>query len=124
MKIKTPTGTDFEFRIENKANRIVIISGASNEHSYHINALRDLYFWLKVDKKGDWVDLGSKGEEEEPNQGTIEEWSRSTNNPLGGFYGLKSGRKGRFASYIPSILEYLGFIELEHKSKNNRARAL
>ena len=124
MKIQTPTGKGFEFRIEKSASRIVIISGAGNEHSYHINALKDLYFWLKIDNQGDWVDLGSKGEEEDANQGTIEEWSRSSNNPFGGFYGLKNGRKGRFASYIPSILECLGFIEVEHNVRNNRARAL
>lgn len=70
------------------------------------------------------IDLGSRGEEEIPNPSTVEEWARSNTNPVGGFYGVTQGRKGRFASYVPSVLEYLGFVEVEHNSRNNRVRAL
>jgi len=124
IKIKTPTGTDFEFRIDKLLNKIIIRSQNANEHEYDLRSLRDLYSWLKINRGGNWVFLGSKGEEEVPNPGTVEEWARSNNNPVGGFYGLTQGRKGRFASYVPSILEYLGFVEVEHNPKNNRVRAI
>lgn len=89
-----------------------------------LQALRDLYVWLKHDCAGNWIYLGSKGEEEIPKQGTVEEWARSDANPVGGFYGVTPGRRGRFASYVPSLLELLGFLEVEYKPKNNRVRAL
>jgi hypothetical protein len=83
-----------------------------------------LYLWLKETKKGNWVYLGSKNEEELPNQGTVEEWARSPNNPRGGFYGITSGRRGRFATFVPPILELMKLVEVERNPKNNRIRAL
>lgn len=123
-KIKTPTGTDFEFGIDRLSDKIIIKSQKANEHEYELRSLRDLYSWLKINQTGKWIFLGSRGEEEIPNPGTVEEWARSNNNPVGGFYGLSKGRRGRFASYVPSILEYLGFVEIEHNQKNNRVRAI
>lgn len=126
MKIvtKTPTGTEFEAEIDSVNERILITSKKGNQHEYMLRALRDLYIWLRVDCGGKWIYLGSKGEEEIPNQGTVEKWARCDTNPVGGFYGVTVGRRGRFASYVPSILEALGFLEVEHNPKNNRARAL
>lgn len=121
--LNTPTGTPFEFDIDYDAKKIIIVTQKGTQIEYSLPALRDLYHWLSKEMKGNWVVLGTKGEEEEPKEGTVEEWARSIDNPNGGHYGLKMGRRGRFATYIPSILEFLGFVELEHKSKGNRVRS-
>jgi hypothetical protein len=43
---------------------------------------------------------------------------------VGGWYGLRKGYRGRFAMYVPPVLEALGRAELEHNRTNNRMRAL
>lgn len=123
-RIHTPTGKPFDFEINHQNQTIMITSENNNQHEYSLTAFKDLYNWLAIDNKFEWVLLGTQGEEHEPAQNTVEEWARSTTNPNGGFYGLTASRRGRFASYIPSILEYFGFIEVEHNSRNNRARAI
>jgi len=55
--------------------------------------------------------------------GTVEAWGRDDANPVGGWYGLKKGFRGRFAVYVPPLMEELGLCELEHNPKNNRMRA-
>ena len=56
-------------------------------------------------------------------EGTVEAWARSPDNPVGGWYGLKKGLRGRFGVYIPPLLEALGLAEVEHNPRNNRMRA-
>ena len=124
IRINTPTGAPFDFEIDQTNQTIVITSQNNNQHTYAVTALKDLYNWLKINNNGGLVLLGSRGEEEQPAQGTVEEWARSNNNPNNGFYGLTAGRKGRFASYVPSVLEYFGFVEVEHNHINNRVRAI
>jgi hypothetical protein len=72
---------------------------------------------------GDWMELGSADENKPAKDGTLEAWARSATNPVGGWYGLRKGYRGRFAMYIPPLLEYLGLVELEHNPRNNRVRA-
>jgi hypothetical protein len=55
--------------------------------------------------------------------GTLEAWARSEGNPVGGWYGLRKGYRGRFAMYVPPLLEHVGLVELEHNPRNNRIRA-
>ena len=38
-------------------------------------------------------------------------------------YGLRKGYRGRFAMYIPPLLEHLGLVELEYQPRNNRIHA-
>ena len=59
-----------------------------------------------------------------PRGGTVEAWARSPENPVGGWYGVKKGLRGRFANYVPPVMEHLGLAELEHNPRNNRMRAL
>jgi hypothetical protein len=73
--------------------------------------------------RGDWVPLGSADEQKPAAVGTVEEWGRSSKNPVGGWYGLRKGFRGRFGMYLPPVLEELGLAELEHNPKNNRMRA-
>ena len=53
----------------------------------------------------------------------FEAWARSDDNPVGGYYGVRKGYRGRFANYVTPVLELLGLAELEHEPRNNRARA-
>jgi hypothetical protein len=72
---------------------------------------------------GDWMELGSADEQKPATEGTVEAWARAADNPVGGWYGLRKGLRGRFAMYVPPLLEHLGLIELEHNPRNNCARA-
>ena len=47
----------------------------------------------------------------------------AADDPAGGWYGLRKGYRGRFAMYVPPLLEELGLVELEHNPRNNRVRA-
>lgn len=88
---------------------------------YQLRALDDLEAMLK--EHGDWMELGSTDEGKDPKEGTVEAWARSADNPVGGFYGIKKGLRGRFANYVPPLMEALGRAELEHNFRGNRMRA-
>ena len=68
--------------------------------------------------------LGNADEQKDAKPDTVEAWGRSADNPVGGWYGLKKGLRGRFATYVPPVLEALGLAEVEHNARNNRMRAL
>lgn len=53
----------------------------------------------------------------------MEAWGRAADNPVGGWYGLKKGLRGRFGVYVPPLLEALDLMELTHEAKGNRMRA-
>jgi len=89
---------------------------------YRREAIDDLAAWLR--ERGDWVDLGAADEKKTPAEGTVEAWGRSAANPVGGWYGLRSGYRGRFGMYLPPLLEHLGLVELTHEARNNSVRAL
>ncbi|HEY1291572.1 MAG TPA: hypothetical protein VGJ60_00650, partial [Chloroflexota bacterium] len=88
---------------------------------YHLRCIDDLHAMLKV--RGDWMPLGGTDEQKAAPDGTVEAWGRSADNPVGGWYGLKKGLRGRFGVYVPPLLEVLGLAELEHKPRDNRMRA-
>jgi len=75
-------------------------------------------------KHGGWVELGSTDEQKPAKEGTVEAWARAADNPVGGWYGLKKGFRGRFGMYVPPLMEALGLAEVEHNPKNNRMKAL
>jgi hypothetical protein len=89
---------------------------------YHLSAIEDLHAWLQ--QQGDWVQLGAADEKKEAPAGTVEAWGRAADNPVGGWYGLRKGYRGRFGMYLPPLLEELGLAELTHEKRNNRVRAL
>ena len=88
---------------------------------YDAQCLEDLRAMLKA--SGDWIELGSADEQKVAKSGTVEAWGRSLENPLGGWYGLKKGLRGRFAMYVPPLMERLGLAEVEHNPRGNRMRA-
>ena len=100
---------------------IVCVVGSTTLR-YDKRALNDLHTMLK--QHGDWMLLGSKDEQKDAAEGTVEAWGRAADNPVGGWYGLKKGLRGRFANYVPPVLEVLGLAEVEHLPRNNRMRAI
>jgi len=88
---------------------------------YDARCVDDLHAMLR--QRGDWVELGAADEQKPARGGTVESWGRSPDNPVGGWYGLKKGMRGRFAMYMPPLLEHLGLAEVEHNPRNNRMRA-
>ena len=122
-KLKTPSLTsDYEMYVDVKDGREIIVCtvGTTILH-YDYRCLTDLHAMLK--KHGDWMELGSKDEKQEAIPGTVEYWGRSPKNPIGGWYGLKKGFRGRFGMYIPPLMEALGLADVEHNPRNNRMRA-
>jgi hypothetical protein len=89
---------------------------------YDLRCIEDLHAMLR--EHGDWMPLGSADEQKEAQEGTVEAWARSSDNPMGGWYGLVKGLRGRFANYVPPVLEQLGLAEVEHNARNNRMRAI
>ena len=89
---------------------------------YHLGAIGDLEGWLI--EQGDWVPLGGADEQKAAADGSVEAWGRDERNPVGGWYGLRKGYRGRFGMYLPPLLEELGVAELTHDPRNNRIRAL
>jgi len=122
--LKTPSGSsDYQMYRDETANppALVCVVGKT-ELRYHLRCLDDLQAMLK--KHGDWMLLGSADEQKPAAAGTVEAWARSPDNPVGGWYGLKKGLRGRFGMYVPPLMERLGLAEVEHNPKNNRMRAV
>jgi hypothetical protein len=123
-KLKTPPGSsEYEMYRDESADppALVCVVGKTTL-SYQLRALDDLHAMLA--EHGDWMLLGAADEQKEAAEGTVEAWARSPGNPVGGWYGLKKGLRGRFAVYVPPLMEELGLAELEHNPRNNRMRAL
>ncbi len=123
-KLKTPSGTSeyIMYRDEGPEAPILMCIVGTTELRYQWRCIEDLHTMLK--EHGDWMLLGSADEQKPAAEGTVEAWGRSSENPVGGWYGLKKGLRGRFAMYVPPLMEALGLVELEHNAKNNRIRAL
>jgi len=121
--LTTPSGSsEYQMYKDEAANppALVCVVGKT-ELRYQLRAIEDLHAMLK--KHGDWILLGSADEQKPAAEGTVEAWGRSSKNPVGGWYGLKKGLRGRFGMYMPPLLEALGLAEVEHNPKNNRMRA-
>ena len=122
-ELNTPPQTSgYEMYVDTKDGKeIIVCTVGSTVLHYDYRALEDLHAMLK--EHGDWMELGSKDEKQQTAEGTVEHWARSPENPIGGWYGLKKGFRGRFAMYIPPLMEELGLAEVEHNPRNNRMRA-
>ena len=94
----------------------------STKLTYQARAVADLHAWLT--ERAEWVSLGASDEKKPAADGTVEAWGRSEANPVGGWYGLRKGYRGRFGMYLPPLLEQLGLAELTHDARNNSMRAV
>ena len=123
-QLKTPSGTSaYEmYRDEGSDPPAFVCTVGKTVLRYRLRCLNDLHAMLK--ERGDWMALGSADEQKPAVYGTVEAWGRSPANPVGDWYGLKKGLRGRFGMYVPPLMEALGLAEVEHNPKNNRMRAL
>ena len=121
--LKTPPGSsEYQmYRDEASDPPALICVVGKTTLSYQLRCIEDLHAMLKA--HGDWMPLGSADEQKPAIEGTVEAWGRDPGNPVGGWYGLKKGLRGRFGMYVPPLLEELGLAELEHNPRNNRMRA-
>jgi hypothetical protein len=122
--LKTPPGTSeyTAYRDDGADPPAMVAQVGKTEVRYQLRAIEDLHGMLK--EHGDWMPLGSADEQKAAADGTVEAWGRSPTNPVGGWYGLKKGLRGRFGMYVPPVLEALGLAEVEHNPRNNRMRAV
>jgi hypothetical protein len=122
--LKTAPGTSeyTMYRDEAADPPALVCHVGSTQLKYHLSAIDDLHAMLKA-RGGEWLDLGAADEQKQATPGTVEAWGRDPSNPVGGWYGLRTGYRGRFGMYLPPLLEALGLAELTHDAKNNRIRA-
>jgi hypothetical protein len=121
--LKTPPGSSQYtiYRDESADPPQLVCQVGSTKLTYQLRAIDDLHAWLEEAR--DWVSLGAADEQKPAVEGTVEAWGRSPDNPVGGWYGLKKGYRGRFGMYLPPLLEELGLAELTHDARNNKMRA-
>jgi hypothetical protein len=122
--LATPPGTSHYtmYRDEGGEPPALVCQVGSTTLKYHLRAVEDLQAWLA--EQGDWVPLGAADESKAAAPGTVEAWGRSPDNPVGGWYGLRKGYRGRFGMYLPPLLEALGLAEVTHDPRNNSMRAI
>ena len=123
-QLTTPPGTSGYsiYRDDAADPPILVCVVGKTTLTYQARALDDLRAMLV--EAGDWVPLGGADEQKPAPAGSVEAWGRSEDNPVGGWYGLKKGLRGRFGVYLPPLLEALGLAELTHEARNNQMRAL
>ena len=122
--LTTPPGSSeySMYRDESGEPPALVCQIGSTTLRYRLAAIEDLHSWLI--ERGDWVPLGAADEKKEAAPGTVEAWGRSVENTVGGWYGLRSGYRGRFGMYLPPLLEVLGLAEVTHDPRNNSMRAV
>ena len=122
-KLKTPPGkSEYEvWRDETRDPPALVCQVGKTQLSYQLRCIEDLHAMLTA--HGDWMLLGNADEKKPTKPDTVEQWGRSEDNPVGGWYGIRKGYRGRFANYVPPVLELLGLAEVEHNARNNRMRA-
>ena len=100
----------------------LVVQVGKTQLRYHLRAVEDLHAMLRA--HADWMPLGGADEQKPAAAGSVEAWARAEDNPVGGWYGLKKGLRGRFGVYVPPVLEALGLAEVEKQPRNNRMRAI
>jgi hypothetical protein len=123
LLLKTPPlSSEYTMHVEQKeGNDVLVCTVGKTVLHYNIACINDLHQMLK--KHGDWMELGSADEQKPAKEGTVEAWGHSENNPVGGWYGMKKGLRGRFGMYIPPLMEALGLAELSHEARGNKMKA-
>jgi hypothetical protein len=124
LLLKTPPlSSEFTMYADEKDGKEVLVCTVGKTVLlYDLGCLNDLHTMLK--EHGDWMELGSADEQKPAKDGTVEAWGRSEKNPVGGWYGLKKGLRGRFGMYIPPLMEILGLAEVTHGARGNKMRAI
>ena len=123
LALKTPPQTsEYTMHVDEKDGKEVLVCTVGKTVLlYDMRCINDLHTMLK--KHNDWMELGSADEQKPAKEKTVEAWGRSEKNPVGGWYGLKKGLRGRFGMYVPPLLEALELAEVTHNPKGNKMRA-
>jgi hypothetical protein len=117
-----PGSSPYTMHLDEEADPpLLVCQVGSTKLTYLAQAIEDLHTWLVA--QGDWVDLGAADESKPAKEGTVEAFGRAEDNPVGGWYGQRTGYRGRFGMYLPPLLEALGRVELTHEPRNNKVRA-
>jgi hypothetical protein len=122
-QLTTPPGTSgyAMYRDDDADPPTLVCQVGSTRLTYQARLVDDLHRWLR--EQGDWVPLGAADEQKPAKEGTVEAWARSADNPVGGWYGLRKGYRGRVGMYLPPLLEELGLADVTHDARNNSMRA-
>ena len=122
--LQTPSLTStFQMYRDEAADPPVLVCTVGSTVLHHdLRIIHDMHAMLS--EHGDWMPLGNADEQKQAPEGSVEAWARSADNPIGGWYGLKKGLRGRVGNYVTPVLEVVGLAELEHNPRNNRIRAL
>jgi len=123
-QLTTPPGSSafIAYRDDAADPPALVCKVGTTELRYQLRCIDDLHAMLKA--HGDWMALGGADEQKPAAEGTVEAWARSPDNPVGGWYGLRKGYRGRFGMYVPPLMAELGLAEVEQKPRNNSMRAL
>lgn len=94
----TPPGSSsFEaYRDPDASPPALVVQVGKTQLRYHLSCIEDLHAMLT--DAGDWMPLGNADEQKPAADGTVEAWGRSTDNPVGGWYGFKKGLRGGSAT--------------------------
>ena len=122
--LKTPPQSSAyqAWKDESRDPPALVVQVGKTQLSYDLRGLEELHAMLTT--HADRMLLGNADEGKPVKDGTVEAWARDTDNPRGGCYGLRKGYRGRFANYVPPVLELLGLVELDHKSRSGSVKAL
>jgi hypothetical protein len=109
--LKTPPGfSEYSmYRDETADPPQLVCQVGSTKLTYQLRAIGDLHTWLK--ELGNWVPLGATDEQKVAAEGTVEAWGRSPDNPVGGWYGLRTGYRGRLR-YSTHRVDELTFVHV------------
>ena len=124
LALTTPPGTsEYTMHADKKDGvEVLVCTVGKTVLLYDARCLNDLHAMLT--KAGNWVELGGTDETKaRKGRNSRGVGSALPDNPIGGWYGLKKGLRGRFGVYVPPLMEALGLAEVEHLPKNNRMRA-
>lgn len=124
IALKTPPLTsEYTMHVAEKDGKEVLVCTVGKTVLfYNLASISDLHQMLK--NHGDWMEMGSADEQKPAKEGSIEAWARSEDNPVGGWYGLKKGLRGRFGMYLPPLMEFLGLAEITHDKRGNKIKAI
>jgi hypothetical protein len=122
--LTTPSGgSEFTMHVDDQLDPPLLVCQVGKTRlTYLSRALDDLHAWLSA--QGDWVLLGGADEQKPAADGTVEAWGRSSENPVGGWYGQKKGLRGRFGVYVPPVLVAQGRAEIRVEARKASIRAL
>ena len=121
-QLKTPPlSSEYEMYLDERDGKKVIVCVVGKTTLlYDARAIDDLHAMLTRTATGSsWAAPTSRSRPRRHGRGL----GALVRNPVGGWYGLKKGLRGRFGMYMPPLLEELGLAEVEHNPRNNRMRA-